>query len=259
MTDDVFVVDAVSVTYGPVLALRDVDMRIPRTGVTTLIGPSGCGKSTLLRTLNRMNDLVAGAQLTGSVTFDGADIHAPDVDLANLRRRVGMVFQKPNPFPRSIHDNVAYGPTIHGDRSAIDELVEESLSRTGLWEEVKDDLDRPATALSGGQQQRLVIARCLAVRPEVILMDEPTASLDRLASATIEDLIVRLAEDYTIVLVTHDLQQASRISDRIAFFEAHAHDDGARHGELVEYGPAEQVLTDPDDPRTRRYVSGAPS
>jgi len=258
VTDDVFAVDGVSVTYGSVLALRDVCMRIPRRGVTSLIGPSGCGKSTLLRTLNRMNDLVAGARLQGTVTFDGADIHAPDIDLADLRRRVGMVFQKPNPFPRSIYDNVAYGPTIHGVHAGLDGLVEESLVRTGLWDEVKDDLGRSAIALSGGQQQRLVIARCLAVKPEVILMDEPTASLDPLATATIEDLIVGLADDFTIVLVTHDLKQAARISDRTAYFEAHAHDDGARHGELVEYGPTEQVLTDPDDPRTRRYVSGSP-
>ena len=256
MSEDVFSVEGVSVTYGSVLALRDVHMRFPRGGVTALIGPSGCGKSTLLRTLNRMNDLVAGARLHGTVTFDGADIHAPEVDLVDLRRRVGMVFQKPNPFPRSIYDNVAYGPTIHGVRTGLDGLVEESLTRAGLWEEVKDDLSRSATALSGGQQQRLVIARCLAVRPEVILMDEPTASLDPVATSTIEELITRLAGDYTIVLVTHDLRQAARISDRTAFFEAHAHDDDARHGELVEYGPTDQLFTDPADPRTREYVTG---
>jgi phosphate transport system ATP-binding protein len=259
MTDDVFVLDAVSVTYGSVLALRDVNLGIPRQGVTALIGPSGCGKSTLLRSLNRMNDLVAGARLEGSVTLDGADIHAPGVDLADLRRRVGMVFQKPNPFPMSVYDNVAYGPTIHGERGGLDDLVEESLRRAGLWEEVKDDMHRSATALSGGQQQRLVIARCLAVKPEVILMDEPTSSLDPMATGTIEELIVSLAADLPIVLVTHDLKQAARISDRTAFFEAHAHDDGARHGELVEYGSTEQIFVDPVDARTRRYVAEGPA
>jgi phosphate transport system ATP-binding protein len=255
MIDDVFVVDQVTVTYGSVLALSDVSMRIPRGGVTALIGPSGCGKSTLLRTFNRMNDLVAGARLMGTVLFDGADVHSPDVDLIDLRRRVGMVFQKPNAFPRSVYDNVAYGPILHGRRHGLAGLVEESLTRAGLWDEVKDDLGRSAAELSGGQQQRLVIARCLAVGPEVILMDEPTASLDPVATAAIEDLITSLSADYTIVLVTHDLGQAARVSDRTAFFVAHDHDDEGRHGELVEYGATEQVFASPVDPRTAEYLA----
>ena len=255
MTDDVFVVDGVTVTYGSVLALSDVSLRIPRGGVTALIGPSGCGKSTLLRTFNRMNDLVAGARLTGTVLFDGSDIHAPDANLIDLRRRVGMVFQKPNAFPKSVYENVVYGPILHGTRHGLDDLVEESLARAGLWDEVKDDLGRSAAELSGGQQQRLVIARCLAVGPEVILMDEPTASLDPVATSAIEDLIVELSGDYTIVLVTHDLGQAARVSDRTAFFVAHQHDDEGRHGELVEYGPTAEVFAHPADPRTAEYLA----
>ena len=254
--NDVFVLDHVSVSYGTTTALRDVSMTIPRGGITSLIGPSGCGKSTLLRTLNRLNDLVAGARLEGTVTFDGADIHSPDTDLVDLRRRVGMVFQKPNPFPKSVYDNVAYGPRLHGSPIDLDGLVERSLVRAGLWDEVKDDLTKPATTLSGGQQQRLVIARCLAVEPEVILMDEPTASLDPVATATIEELTRDLSADYTIVLVTHDLRQAARISDRTAFFAAHAHDDDTRHGELVEYGPTAEIFHQPSDDRTRQYVTG---
>ena len=254
--NDVFVLDHVSVSYGTTAALRDVSMAIPRGGITSLIGPSGCGKSTLLRTLNRLNDLVAGARLEGTVTFDGADIHSPDTDLVDLRRRVGMVFQKPNPFPKSVYDNVAYGPRLHGSPIDLDGLVERSLVRAGLWDEVKDDLTKPAATLSGGQQQRLVIARCLAVEPEVILMDEPTASLDPVATATIEELTRDLSADYTIVLVTHDLRQAARISDRTAFFAAHAHDDDTRHGELVEYGPTAEIFHQPSDDRTRQYVTG---
>ncbi len=254
--NDVFVLDHVSVSYGTTTALRDVSMTIPRGGITSLIGPSGCGKSTLLRTLNRLNDLVAGARLEGTVTFDGADIHSPDTDLVDLRRRVGMVFQKPNPFPKSVYDNVAYGPRLHGSPIDLDGLVERSLVRAGLWDEVKDDLTKPATTLSGGQQQRLVIARCLAVEPEVILMDEPTASLDPVATATIEELTRELSAIYTIVLVTHDLRQAARISDRTAFFAAHAHDDDTRHGELVEYGPTAEIFDSPADERTREYVTG---
>lgn len=254
MNAEVFELDHVSVTYGSVLALSDVTMTIPRLGVTALIGPSGCGKSTLLRTLNRMNDLVPDAHLTGTVRFDGADIHAPDRDLVELRRRVGMVFQKPNVFPMSVYDNVAYGPILHGRRDGLDDVVERCLTRAGLWDEVKDDLQRSAGALSGGQQQRLVIARCLAVDPEVILMDEPTASLDPVATTAIEALTRSLAEDFTIVLVTHDLRQAERISDRTAFFVAHVHDEKSRHGELVEYGPTATIFRGAADPRTRDYV-----
>jgi phosphate transport system ATP-binding protein len=254
MTSDVFEISHVTVRYGDVLALSDVSLDIPRGGVTALIGPSGCGKSTLLRTLNRMNDLIAATHLTGSVLFDGRDIHAPDTDLVALRRRVGMVFQKPNPFPGSIRDNVSYGPRLVDRRHGHDALVRECLERAGLWAEVSDDLDRPAASLSGGQQQRLVIARCLAVEPEVILMDEPTASLDPVATAGIERLIAELAEDVTVVLVTHDLGQARRLADRTAFFIAHVHDDEARHGELIEYGPTAQVFDAPVDARTADFV-----
>jgi phosphate transport system ATP-binding protein len=256
MSDAAFVIDGVSVWYGDVPALRDVSMSIPRRGVTAFIGPSGGGKSTMLRTLNRMNDLVPAARLTGLVTFDGNDIHAPGTHVGDLRRRVGMVFQKPNPFPKSIYDNVAYGPTLHGTKGSMDDLVEQCLIRAGLWQEVKDGLDREAAALSGGQQQRLVIARCLAVSPEVLLMDEPTASLDPVASSIIEELIGDLAADLTIVLVTHDLQQAARVADSTAFFTAHVHDDGdgGRHGELVEFGPTSAIFSSPGDDRTRAFV-----
>lgn len=253
---DAFRISHVTVRYGEVLALSDVTMSIPHGGVTALIGPSGCGKSTLLRTLNRMNDLVAGAHLTGTVEFDGVDIHAPETDLVALRRRVGMVFQKPHPFPGSIRDNVAYGPRLAGRREGLDALVQRSLERAGLWEEVAEDLDRPATDLSGGQQQRMVIARCLALEPEVVLMDEPTASLDPVATAGIETLVAELAQDLTVVLVTHDLGQARRLADRTAFFIAHVHDDEGRHGELIEYGPTSEVFGSPVDPRTADYVRG---
>jgi phosphate transport system ATP-binding protein len=255
MNDDAFVIDSVSVSYGDVPALRGVTMSIPRLGVTAFIGPSGSGKSTLLRTLNRMNDLIPDARLTGSVTLDGVDIHGAAINVGDLRRRVGMVFQKPNPFPKSIYDNVAYGPSLHGTRESMDELVERCLVRAGLWDEVRDGLDREATALSGGQQQRLVIARCLAVHPEVLLMDEPTASLDPVASATIEDLILELARDLTIVIVTHDLQQAALVSDHTAFFTAHSHDDDSgRHGELVEVGRTADIFSAPLDQRTRAFI-----
>lgn len=254
MTTPVFTLEHVTVRYDRVLALDDVTMTITGPGVTALIGPSGCGKSTLLRSLNRLTDLVAGARLDGRILFDGADIHDPATDLIDLRRRVGMVFQKPNAFPMSVFDNVAYGPRLHRHAGSIDDLVQDSLRRAGLWEEVADDLGRPATALSGGQQQRLVIARCLALRPEVILMDEPTASLDPVATTAIEELIRDLARDITIVLVTHDLGQAFRVADHTAFLHAHAHDDDGRHGELVEFGPTRQVFTRPVDPRTREYV-----
>ena len=209
---DMFELADVSVSYGTVLAVKDVSMGISHQGITALIGPSGCGKSTLLMSLNRLTDLVPSARLIGTISFDGTDIHAPDTDLVDLRRRIGVVFQKPNAFPKSIYDNVAYGPRVHGMTHDLDALVERSLVRAGLWDEVKDDLQRSATALSGGQQQRLVVARCLALDPEVILMDEPTASLDPVASGTIEELVAQLATDYTVVLVTHDLQQAARLA-----------------------------------------------
>lgn len=254
MSAPVFHLEHVTVRYDRTLALDDVTMTISGPGITALVGPSGCGKSTLLRSLNRLNDLVPGARLEGSITFDGIDIHDPATDLIDLRRRVGMVFQKPNAFPMSVYDNVAYGPRLHRHPGSIDDIVEDSLRRAGLWEEIADDLDRPANALSGGQQQRLVIARCLALRPEVILMDEPTASLDPVATAAIEDLARDLARDVTLVLVTHDLGQAFRVADHTAFLHAHTHDDDGRHGELVEFGPTHQVFTSPEDPRTREYL-----
>ena len=254
---DVFTIESVGISYGSLLAVSDVTLAIPHQGITALIGPSGCGKSTLLMSLNRLTDLTPAARLTGTISFDGSDIHAPDTDLVDLRRRIGVVFQKPNAFPKSIYDNVAYGPRIHGHTGNLDEIVESSLTRAGLWDEVKDDLKRPATELSGGQQQRLVVARCLSVGPEVILMDEPTASLDPVASRTIEDLIEELSHEYTVVLVTHDLQQAARLADRTAFLAVEFDDDGSRHGVLVEYGPTAQVFGNPADERTREYVARA--
>jgi phosphate transport system ATP-binding protein len=254
---DMFELSRVSISYGSTLAVRDISMGIPHQGITALIGPSGCGKSTVLMSLNRLTDLVPEARLTGTITFDGADIHSPDTDLVDLRRRIGVVFQKPNAFPKSIFDNVAYGPRVHGLTANLDELVERSLVRAGLWDEVKDDLRRSATALSGGQQQRLVVARCLALDPEVLLMDEPTASLDPVAAATIEDLIEQLSTDYTVVLVTHDLQQAARLADRTAFFAVEFDADGARHGVLVEYGATREIFENPADARTAEYVARA--
>lgn len=254
MSPPVFELEHVTVRYDRALALDDVTMAIGGPGITALVGPSGCGKSTLLRSLNRLNDLVPGAQLEGTIRFDGADIHDQATVLIDLRRRVGMVFQKPNAFPMSVYDNVAYGPRLHRQSGSMDDIVEDSLRRAGLWDEVSDDLGRAATTLSGGQQQRLVIARCLALRPEVILMDEPTASLDPLATAAIEDLARELARTVTIVLVTHDLGQAFRVADHTGFLHAHTHDDDGRHGELVEFGPTRQVFTSPADPRTREYL-----
>ncbi len=256
MSGDVFRLDQVSVSYDGVAALRDVSLAIPARGVTALIGPSGSGKSTLLRSLNRMNDLAPGASLEGVVTFRGADIHAPDTDLVALRRRVGMIFQRPHAFPMSIFDNVAYGPRLHGRRDGLDQLVQSCLVRAGLWAEVRDDLTGSAQALSGGQQQRLAVARCLAVEPEVILMDEPTSSLDPVASATVEDLIGDLAQSLPVVLVTHHLAQAARVSDHTAFLAAETDPDGARYGVLVEFAASAKLFGDPSDPRTREYVLG---
>ena len=240
----------VDVHYGDKHALRSVDLDIPVNQVTALIGPSGCGKSTFLRCLNRMNDVIDGCRMGGSVRLDGADIYDPAVDVVQLRARVGMVFQKPNPFPKSIYDNVAYGPRIHGlaaTRKELDDLVHWSLERAGLLDEVKQRLAEPGTGLSGGQQQRLCIARAIAVSPEVILMDEPCSALDPIATAKIEDLIFELQEKFTIVIVTHSMQQAARVSQRTAFFHL---------GVLVEEGETRRIFTQPDDQRTRDYVSG---
>ena len=240
----------VSVWYGSVKAIHDVSIDVNQDSVTALIGPSGCGKSTFLRTLNRMNDTIVGARVAGDIRLDGDDIHAPAMDVVQLRARVGMVFQKPNPFPKSIYENVAYGPRIHGlarSRAELDGIVEASLRRAGLWEEVKDRLSESGTALSGGQQQRLCIARAIAVDPEVILMDEPCSALDPVATARIEELIHALAERYAIVIVTHNMQQAARVSQRTAFLD---------RGRLVEHGATTQIFTNPREDRTRDYITG---
>ncbi len=234
--------------YGNFEALKGVSMAIPEKEITAFIGPSGCGKSTYLKTLNRMNDLVEGCRIQGKVTLDGEDIYG-NMDVNLLRRRVGMVFQKPNPFPMSIYDNIAYGPRIHGVRSKakLDEIVEMSLRQAAIWEETKDKLKKSALGLSGGQQQRLCIARALAVEPEVLLMDEPTSALDPISTAKIEDLALELKKRYTIVIVTHNMQQAVRISDKTAFFLL---------GDLIEYAPTEQLFSNPVDKRTEDYITG---
>ncbi|MHB8927433.1 MAG: phosphate ABC transporter ATP-binding protein PstB [Bacillota bacterium] len=242
-----------SVTYGSTPGIKGVDLDLPERSVTALIGPSGCGKSTFLRALNRMNELFPGVATSGKVLvrWDGEfqDIYAPGVDLVELRKRVGMVFQRPNPFPKSIVENVVYGPRRHGvkDRALLAEAAEEALRQAALWDEVKDKLNAPAAALSGGQQQRLCIARALAVRPDVVLMDEPTASLDPISTGKIEDLLGKLSQDYTIVIVTHNLQQAARVSQKTAFF---------LNGELIEAAPTLQMMTNPRDRRTENYVTG---
>jgi phosphate transport system ATP-binding protein len=253
---EVFTLDDVSVFYGDYQAVREVNLAVGKNEITAFIGPSGCGKSTLLRSFNRMNDLIPGARVAGRLAYHGHDIYGPDVDPIEVRRRIGMVFQKPNVFPKSIYDNVAYGPKVNGMKVNSDDVVEESLTRAALWDEVKDDLKKSAYALSGGQQQRLVIARCIAVQPEVILMDEPCASLDPIATARIEDLMHELAVQYTIVIVTHNMQQAARVSDRTAFFTAEVDDNGVRHGRLVEYDQTRRLFTKPSDSRTEDYISG---
>ncbi|ADG07191.1 phosphate ABC transporter ATP-binding protein PstB [Kyrpidia tusciae] len=242
-------VEQLNLFYGSAQALFNVSMGVHRRAITALIGPSGCGKSTFLRTLNRMNDLIAGVRITGTVRIDGIDIYGPRIDVVDLRKRVGMVFQRPNPFPMSVYDNVAYGPRIHGTRSKkkLDEIVERSLRRAALWDEIKDRLHEPALGLSGGQQQRLCIARLLAVEPEVVLMDEPTSALDPISTLRIEELITELKESYTIVIVTHNMQQAARVSDYTAFF---------LNGELVEVNRTDELFTKPQDKRTEDYITG---
>ena len=235
--------------YGQLQALKDVELQIPARQITAFIGPSGCGKSTLLRTLNRMNDLVEGCKITGNVLLDGQDIYKGGMDTTALRKRVGMVFQKPNPFPMTVYDNVAFGPRTHGVRgkARLDDIVEQSLRDAAIWEELKDRLKKDALGLSGGQQQRLCIARALAVQPEVVLMDEPTSALDPISTSRIEDLCVTLREKYTIIIVTHNMQQAARISDNTAFFLL---------GEIVEYGETEKLFSVPRDKRTEDYITG---
>jgi phosphate transport system ATP-binding protein len=240
----------VSVFYGAKKAIDNVSIDIPTKYVTAFIGPSGCGKSTFLRTLNRMNDTIASARVEGEILLDGDDIYRSKMDVVQLRARVGMVFQKPNPFPKSIYENVSYGPRIHGTaagKSELDEIVENSLRRAGLWDEVEDRLDKPGTGLSGGQQQRLCIARAIAVSPEVILMDEPCSALDPIATARIEELIDELRGNFTIAIVTHSMQQAARVSQRTAFFHL---------GDLVEVGETTQIFTSPREERTQAYITG---
>ena len=235
--------------YGSHQALKDINIEIPEKSITALIGPSGCGKSTFLETLDRMNDLIPDVKITGSIKYKGEDIFEPSVDVSELRRQVGMVFQKPNPFPISIYDNIAYGPRTHGvkSRAKLDEIVEQSLRGAAIWDEVKDRLKKNAMGLSGGQQQRLCIARALAVEPEVLLMDEPTSALDPISTSKIEELAMELKDRYTIVIVTHNMQQAVRISDHTAFFLL---------GELVEYGETEKLFSQPQDKRTEDYITG---
>jgi len=250
MTDSKISANKVQVYYGDTHAITDVDIEIQPRSVTAFIGPSGCGKSTFLRTINRMNDTIDICRVEGSIKIDGEDIYDPKVDPVQLRAKVGMVFQKPNPFPKSIYDNIAYGPRIHGlarNKSELDEIVASSLQKAGLWEEVKNRLDEPGTGMSGGQQQRLCIARAIAVSPEVILMDEPCSALDPIATAKVEELIDELRENFTIVIVTHSMQQAARVSQRTAFFHL---------GVLVEEGLTEDIFTNPKDKRTQDYITG---
>ena len=242
----------VSAYYGSFQAIDRITLPVPRNRVTALIGPSGCGKSTLLRCFNRMNDLIPGARTEGRIDFEGRNLVDPNVDAVEVRRRIGMVFQKPNPFPKSIYENVAFGARINGYSGDMDRLVEDSLRRAALWDEVKDELDKSGLALSGGQQQRLCIARAIAVQPEIILMDEPASALDPVATLKIEDLMRELAEDYTIVVVTHNMQQAGRVSDYTAFLLA----GEERVGRLVEFGPTQDIFTNPLDQRTEDYITG---
>ncbi|MBP7928478.1 MAG: phosphate ABC transporter ATP-binding protein [Acidimicrobiia bacterium] len=250
------VAEDVAVYYGDFKAVTGVTLAVPEKGITAIIGPSGCGKSTFLRSINRMNDLVPGARVEGSILFKGFDIYAPDVDPVEVRRRVGMVFQKPNPFPKSIFDNVAFGPKVQRMKGDMKDVVESALRRAALWDEVKDKLDQSAFSLSGGQQQRLCIARCLAVEPEVLLMDEPCSALDPIATSKIEDLMGELKEDVTIIIVTHNMQQAARVSSMTAFFATDVDQNERRTGVLVEFDETTQMFTAPSDPRTEGYITG---
>ena len=246
---DIMTVNDLCLWYGQTQALKNVNITIPEKSITALIGPSGCGKSTFLKTLDRMNDLIPGVRITGKVCYQGQDIFAPSVDVNHLRKEIGMVFQKPNPFPMSVYDNIAYGPRTHGvhSKAQLDEIVETSLRQAAIWDEVKDRLKKSALGLSGGQQQRLCIARALAVKPEVLLMDEPTSALDPISTSKIEDLVIELKKDFTIIMVTHNMQQAVRVSDKTAFFLL---------GEVIEYGETEQIFSMPKEKKTEDYITG---
>jgi phosphate transport system ATP-binding protein len=253
----VFDVSALSVRYGDATALKDVSIKVYKNFVTAFIGPSGCGKSTFIRCFNRMNDLIPSAVVEGTIQYHSQDLYGPQVDPVEVRKRIGMVFQKPNPFPKSIYDNVAFGPRVLGMTDSLDERIEKALAQAALWDEVKDRLKKSALSLSGGQQQRLCIARCLAVEPDVLLMDEPASALDPIATTRIEDLMHDLKRNYSIVIVTHNMQQAARIADMTAFFSVQVVDGGKdRHGVLIEYDTTPKIFTHPSDKRTEDYVTG---
>ena len=254
-TETVLRTEALNVYYGKFLALKDIYMDIPKNQVTAFIGPSGCGKSTLLRCFNRLNDLIDVFRAEGQIWYNGQNLYAPEIDPVEVRRRIGMVFQRPNPFPKSIKENIAFGARINGFKGNMDELVERSLTGAGLWEEVKDKLDQSGLSISGGQQQRLCIARAIAVQPDVILMDEPCSALDPISTNKVEELIKELKKQFTVVIVTHNMQQASRVSDMTALFYVNTK-EGGRNGYLVEYGPTEQIFNDPQQPETKDYISG---
>jgi phosphate transport system ATP-binding protein len=254
--ETVFDIDRLSVSYGSALAVKDVSLQIYQNAITALIGPSGCGKSTFLRCLNRMNDLVPSARVDGRLLYHGTDLYGPGIDPIEVRRRIGMVFQRPNPFPKSIYDNVAYGLRILGMKDNLDDRVKQALERAAIWDEVKHRLKRSALGLSGGQQQRLCIARAIAVQPDVVLLDEPASALDPISTQAIEDLMQELKRDYTLVIVTHNMQQAARVAEMTAFFSLEVMDDGSRHGVLVEYDATGKIFTQPADERTEGYVTG---
>jgi phosphate transport system ATP-binding protein len=254
--EPIFGLAHVQVSYGGVAAVENVTFELGKHHITAFIGPSGCGKSTLLRCLNRMNDLIPSARVSGSVRYHDQDLYAPDVDPVQVRKRIGMVFQKPNPFPKSIYENIAFGPRVLGMKGDMDEIVERALRRGALWDEVKDRLKTNAFGMSGGQQQRLCIARTMAVEPDVILMDEPCSALDPISTGAIEELMLELKQDYSIVIVTHNMQQAARVSDMTAFFNVDKLEAGKRVGRLVEFAPTEKIFTAPDDLRTEEYVTG---
>lgn len=254
--ETVFDTENVNIYYGNFLAVRNVNIKIPKNRITAFIGPSGCGKSTLLRSYNRLNDLIKSFRLEGTIKYRGHDIYHPQIDPVEVRRRIGMVFQKPNPFPKSIYDNVAFGPRINGYKGDMDELVERCLKQAAVWDEVKDKLQQSGLAISGGQQQRLCIARALAVQPDVLLMDEPCSALDPISTLRIEEVLHQLKQDYTIVIVTHNMQQASRVSDMTAFFNVDPNEKGQRVGYLVEYDQTEKIFHNPAEEATQAYVSG---